>query len=153
MSTDENARGGGFSDAELAAMKERAAEMRAEKGGKKKADFLAALWEKIDEMPEDEKEIAAGVHRIVEEVAPDLVARTWYGMPAYERSGSGNRGGGVILFVQPASKFGARYTTLGFNDGATLDDGEMWPTSFAIPAWGDAVRERVTELVRAATTA
>lgn len=136
----------GFSEAELAAMKERAAELRAEKGGKKKADNLQALLDKIAEMPEGDKEIAAAVHSIVTEVAPELAPRTWYGMPAWEKDGN------VLVFVQVASKFGVRYSTLGFQDNATLDDGDMWPTSFAIPAMTDTVRERVRELVQQAVT-
>lgn len=134
----------GFSEAELAAMKERAAELRAEKGGKKKADNLQALIDKIAEMPEGDREIAAAIHLIVSEVAPELAPRTWYGMPAWEKDGN------VLVFVQVASKFGVRYSTLGFQDNAALDDGDMWPTSFAIPAMTDTVRERIRELVQQA---
>lgn len=133
--------GTGFSEFELAAMKERAAELRAEKGGKKKADNLASLHEKIEEMPDEEKTIALALHQIVGEVAPDLAPRTWYGMPAYDKEGK------VLLFLQGATKFETRYTTLGFNDTAALDDGEMWATSFAIPALTDSVREKITDLV------
>lgn len=131
----------GFSEFELAAMKERAAELRAEKGGKKKADNLASLHEKIGEMPDEEKAIALAVHQIVGEIAPDLAPRTWYGMPAYDKDGK------VLLFLQGATKFETRYTTLGFNDNAALDDGEMWATSFAIPRITDQVRATIADLV------
>lgn len=131
----------GFSAAELESMKERAAELRAAKGGKKKADFLQALMDKIEELPEGDRELAIALHQIVTEVAPELTARTWYGMPAYEKDGE------VLVFLQVTSKFGARYSTLGFNPNAQLDDGEMWPTTFAIPALTEGVRERMRALV------
>lgn len=131
----------GFSAEELSAMKERAAELRAEKGGRKKAEALDALQEKIDELPTGDREIAVALHQVVADVAPQLSPRTWYGMPAYEKDGS------VLVFLQPAGKFGTRYSTLGFNDGAALDDGEMWATTFAIPALTDAVTDRMRELI------
>lgn len=134
----------GFSKAELDAMKARAAELRAEKGGKKKADHLQALLDAIAALNPAEKKIAAAVHQIVMDVDPELTPRLWYGMPAYEKDGS------VLLFLQLASKFDTRYSTLGFNDGAQLDHGEMWPTHFAIPRMTDPVRARITELVTAA---
>lgn len=134
----------GFSEAELAAMKERAAELRSEKGGKKKADGLQSLFDKIAEMPAGDKEVAVAVHQIVSEVAPDLEPRTWYGMPAYAKQGA------VLIFLQPAAKFETRYSTLGFNDNAALDEGDLWPTSFAIGGITDAVREQIAELVRRA---
>jgi uncharacterized protein YdhG (YjbR/CyaY superfamily) len=134
----------GFSDAEREAMKQRAEELRAERGGRKKADDLQAALEAIAAMPETDRVIAERIHATVTRLAPHLLARTWYGMPAYAD------GKDVICFFQAASKFDARYATLGFNDGARLDDGEMWPVTFAIIAWTDAVAERVEELVRAA---
>lgn len=134
----------GFTAAERAAMAERAEELRAQRGGKKKADALQALMEKIEEMPEPDRAMAVAVHQIVTEVAPDLEARTWYGMPAYAR------GKDILVFLQVSSKFDVRYTTLGFNEGAALDDGAMWPTSFAIATLDDDVRARIADLVRRA---
>lgn len=134
----------GFSKAELTAMKERAAELRAEKGGAKKGKNLEALLALIDELPADDKRIAVALHQAVTEVAPELVARTWYGMPAYEQDGD------VLVFLQVTSKFDTRYSTLGFNHAAKLDDGDMWPTSFAIPAVTDEVEKRMRELIRTA---
>lgn len=134
----------GFSKAEREAIKQRAEELRAERGGRKKADNLQAALDAIAEMPDDDRAIAERVHTIVTRVAPELLARTWYGMPAYAD------GKGVVCFFQGAAKFDARYATLGFNDRAQLDDGEMWPVSFAIVSWTDAVAEQVEELVRRA---
>lgn len=131
----------GFSEFELAAMKERAAELRAQKGGKKKADNLQAALDKIAELSGDEQEVAVTLHQIVGDVAPDLEARTWYGMPAYARDGA------VLVFLQPGSKFETRYSTVGFNDNAALDDGDMWPASFAVTRTTDEVKARLTELV------
>ena len=134
----------GFSAAEQAAIAERAQELRAQRGGKKKADALQDLLATIEEMPEQDRAMAVGVHRIVTEVAPELEPRTWYGMPAYAR------GTDVLVFLQVSSKFGVRYTTLGFNEGAKLDDGVMWPTSFALTALDDDARARIADLVRRA---
>lgn len=131
----------GFSKAELAAMKERAEELRAQKGGRKRADNLQALLDKIAEMPDGDKQIAVALHQVVSEVAPELAPRVWYGMPAYEKDGD------VLVFLQPATKFETRYSTLGFNDVAQLDDGEMWAASFAIPALTEDVKQRMRELV------
>jgi uncharacterized protein YdhG (YjbR/CyaY superfamily) len=136
----------GFSDAEREAMKQRAEELRAERGGRKKADDLQAALDAIAAMPDTDRVVAERIHATVTRLAPHLLARTWYGMPAYAD------GKDVICFFQAASKFDARYATLGFNDGARLDDGEMWPVTFAILAWTDAVAERVEALVRAAVS-
>lgn len=135
---------GGFSAAEREAMQARAAELRAEKGGRKKAEGLQAALDAIAEMPDDDREIAERVHAIVTRDAPHLLPRTWYGMPAYAD------GKDVVVFFQAAAKFEARYATLGFNDTARLDDGEMWPVTFAIVGWTDDVAARVEQLVRAA---
>jgi uncharacterized protein YdhG (YjbR/CyaY superfamily) len=132
---------GGFTAEEKAAMKERAAELRAQKGGRKKEADLQTLLDKIAEMPPADQEVAAGLHTLVTETAPELEPRTWYGMPAYARNGK------VLLFLQPAEKFGTRYCTLGFNDNAQLDDGDMWPTGYAVTQLTPAVRERVAALV------
>lgn len=134
----------GFSKAEREAMKQRAEELRGERGGRKKADNLQAVLDAIAEMPDDDRAIAERIHAIVTRVAPDLLPKTWYGMPAYAE------GKDVVCFFQGAAKFEARYATLGFNDHARLDDGDMWPASFAIVKWTKAVEKRVEELVRAA---
>lgn len=134
----------GFSAAERAAMKQRAEELRAERGGRKKADDLQATLDAIAEMPDHDRVIAERVHAIVSTVAPELLARTWYGMPAYAD------GKDVVCFFQAASKFDARYATLGFNDRAQLDDGDMWPVTFAIVNWTEEVAETVEGLVRTA---
>jgi uncharacterized protein YdhG (YjbR/CyaY superfamily) len=134
----------GFSKAEREAMKQRAEELRAERGGHKKADDLRAVLDAIAEMPEADRAIAERVHTIVTRIAPRLLARTWYGMPAYAD------GKDVVCFFQGAARFDARYATLGFNDSAHLDGGAMWPVSYAIVNWTDAVEERVEELIRTA---
>lgn len=127
-------------------MKERAAELKAEskRGGRSKKDTEPDVLAKIAEMPEPDRSIAARVHEIVKETAPELTPKTWYGMPAYSLAGK------VVCFFQSASKFGARYATLGFNDIARLDDGEMWPTAFAVTKLTPAVEQRIAELVRRA---
>src|SRR3954452_3073346 len=135
----------GFSAEERAAMKERAAELKAEgKKGAKKADDLQNLLDKITEMEPADRVIAERIHAIVTTVAPDLDPKTWYGMPAYGRNGK------AIIFFKPAAKFGARYSNLGFNDGAQLDDGHMWPTEYAITTLTDADVARIEQLVRKA---
>ena len=138
----------GFTAEERAAMKERAAELRAQKGRRGAADKAAAAeadaLEKIAEMPEADRVVAERVHAIVREHAPGLAPRTWYGQPAYAKDGQ------VVCFFQAASKFGTRYATLGFNESAALDDGPMWPTAFAITELTDDVVARVTDLVRRA---
>jgi uncharacterized protein YdhG (YjbR/CyaY superfamily) len=134
----------GFSEAEREAMKQRAQELRAERGGRKKADNLQAALDAIAEMPDGDRTIAERLHAIVTRGAPHLLARTWYGMPAYAD------GKDIVCFFQGAAKFETRYATIGFNDGAQLDDADMWPVSFAIVNWTDAVEERVGELVRKA---
>ena len=139
--TDSDA--GGFTDEEKAAMKERAEELKAAKRGSKKnpeQDLLA----KIAEMPDDDRLLAERLHALAMASAPDLEPRTWYGMPAYAR------GGKIVFFFQPASKFKARYSTLGFNDDARLDDGAIWPTSFAVTTWNDAVQNEIWALIEKA---
>jgi uncharacterized protein YdhG (YjbR/CyaY superfamily) len=138
----------GWTSAERAAMKERAAELRAEgKKGAKKADDLQSLLDKIAAMQPADRALAERVHTTVTTVAPDLAPKTWYGMPAYA-----NAAGKVVVFFQDAAKFTYRYATLGFQQDAHLDDGEMWPVSYALTAWTPAVEERVTQLVRAAVS-
>ena len=135
---------GGFSEAEREAMKQRAEELRAERGGRKKADGLQAALDAIAEMPDDDRAIAERVHAIVTRVAPGLLARTWYGMPAYAD------GKDVVCFFQGASKFDTRYSTLGFNDTASLDEGSMWATTFAITKMTASNQRAIRELVERA---
>ncbi len=136
----------GFSAEERAAMKERAAELRAEgKQGAKKADGLQALLDAIAKMAPEDRALAERVHVTVTATAPDLSPKTWYGMPAYA-----NVDGKVVVFFQDSGKFNYRYSTLGFQDTATIDDGDMWPVSFALKQWSPAVEKRVVALVKAA---
>ena len=138
----------GFSAEERAAMKERAAELRAEgRKGAKKADGLQALLDSLAEMAPDDRGLAERVHVAVTEHAPELLPKTWYGMPAYA-----NADGKVVLFFQPSGKFSYRYSTLGFQDTANLDDGDLWPVAFALVAWGPEVEKKVVELVKAAVS-
>lgn len=129
-------------------MKEAAAEQRKAKARAGKADKAAAdaadVAEKIAAMPEPDRSLAQNVHDTVMAVAPDLAPRTWYGMPAYAKDGK------TVLFFQDAAKFKARYATLGFQDVALLDDGAIWPTSYALTAWNDTVAGTVADLVRRA---
>jgi uncharacterized protein YdhG (YjbR/CyaY superfamily) len=136
----------GFTAAERAAMKERAAELRAEgKKGAKKADGLTAVLDAIAAMAPDDRALAERVHVTVTATAPDLSPKTWYGMPAYA-----DADGKVVVFFQDAGKFTYRYSTLGFQESAALDDGDMWPVSYALTAWSPAVQKRVVALVEAA---
>ncbi len=130
----------GFSAEEKAAMKERASEMRVSK----KVDGEAAVMEKINAMPEPERSMALRLHQLIKESGPSLRAKTWYGMPAYTKDDK------VICFFQAASKFGTRYATLGFSDAAALDDGNMWPASFALMDLTPAEEERIRALVKKA---
>ncbi len=124
-------------------MKERAAELRAEgRKGAKKADGLQAVLDAIAKMAPEDRELAERVHVVVSTAAPELAPKTWYGMPAYA-----DADGKAVVFFQDAGKFKARYATLGFNDAAQLDDGDIWPTTFALRAWSPAVEQQVTELV------
>ena len=133
----------GFTDEERAAMQERAKELKGAKRGSK-ADGETAVLEKIAEMPDEDRVLAERLHAVLLATAPELSPKTWYGMPAYARDGK------IVCFFQSAAKFKARYATLGFNDEARLDDGEMWPTSFALTAWTDAVEQEIAALVKRA---
>jgi uncharacterized protein YdhG (YjbR/CyaY superfamily) len=136
----------GFSAEERAAMKERAAELRAEgKKGAKRADGLQALLDGIAGMAPDDRALAERVHVTVTATAPELSPKTWYGMPAYA-----NADGKVVLFFQDSGKFNYRYSTLGFQDAANLDDGDVWPVSYALLNWSPAVEKKVVALVKAA---
>ncbi|HEX6150629.1 hypothetical protein [Nocardioides sp.] len=146
--TEKGASQDGFTAQERAAMKERAAELRAEgKKGAKKADGLQALLDRLEQMAPDDRALAERVHVVVTEHAPDLAPKTWYGMPAYA-----NEDGKVVIFFQDAGKFDYRYSTLGFQDTAHLDDGDMWPASFALLRWSPEVEKRVVALVKAAVS-
>jgi uncharacterized protein YdhG (YjbR/CyaY superfamily) len=136
----------GFSADERAAMKERAAELRAEgKQGAKKADGLQAVLDKIAEMAPEDRALAERVHVTVTAAAPQLSPKTWYGMPAYS-----NADGKIVVFFQDSGKFSYRYSTLGFQDAANLDDGDIWPVAYALDKWSPTVEKKVAELVKAA---
>ena len=122
-------------------MKERAKELKAEAA---KADGEKALLEKIAELKGAEKSMATRLHQIVMAAGPSLAPKTWYGMPAWAKDGK------ILCFFQPASKFDARYATFGFNDVATLDQGAMWPTSWAITELTAAEEKKITSLVKKA---
>ena len=139
---------GGFTAEERAAMKARAAELRAEgKQGAKKADGLQAVLDRIAEMAPGDRALAERVHMTVTATAPDLSPKTWYGMPAYA-----NADGKVVVFFQDSGKFNYRYSTLGFQDAANLDDGDLWPVSFALQKWSAVVEKKVAGLVKAAVS-
>ncbi|HYO44346.1 MAG TPA: DUF1801 domain-containing protein [Candidatus Limnocylindrales bacterium] len=131
----------GFTAEEREAMKERAREVKA---ASSKADGLNDLLAKIAEMPEPDRSLAERVHAIVMAAVPDLWPKTWYGMPAYAKDGK------LICFFQAASKFKVRYATFGFQPDAKLDDGAMWPTSFAVLELTPADEARIAELVKKA---
>ena len=139
-----------FTAEEQAAMKERAKEMKAAARRSKRredarAEGEADLLAKIDEMDGLDQQMAARIHEIVSEAAPDLMPKTWYGMPAYA-----NKDGKVVCFFQSAGKFKARYATFGFNDVAHLDDGDMWPVSFALVALTAKEEKQIIALVKQA---
>jgi uncharacterized protein YdhG (YjbR/CyaY superfamily) len=143
---DAKTESGGFSAEERAAMKKRAAELRAEgKKGAKQADGLQAALDSIAEMAPDDRALAERVHVTVTAAAPELSPKTWYGMPAYASSD-----GKIVVFFQNAGKFNYRYSTLGFQDTANLDDGDMWPVTYALKKWSPVVQKKVAELVKAA---
>jgi uncharacterized protein YdhG (YjbR/CyaY superfamily) len=139
---------GSFSKAEQEAMKERAREAKLEerrlKGENLKAADLADVLDKISKMAPADRVLAEGIHALVTEVAPELDAKTWYGMPAYGKDGK------TICFFQDAGKFKARYSTLGFSDLANLDDGEMWASSYALVKLTPAVKKQIAELIKKA---
>ena len=138
----------GFTAEERAAMKERAAELRAEgKKGSKKADGLLAVLDRIAQMAPEDRALAERVHVTVTATAPQLTPKTWYGMPAYA-----NADDKIVVFFQDSGKFNYRYSTLGFQDTANLDDGDIWPTSYALQKWSPAAEKKITELVRAAVS-
>jgi uncharacterized protein YdhG (YjbR/CyaY superfamily) len=137
----------GFTAEERAAMKERARELKAEaRANKDKAAGERDLLAKIAEMPEPDRAMAERLHALITASAPDLAPKTWYGMPAYARDGK------VVCFYTPAEKFNTRYATFGFNDTAHLDDGTMWPTSFALTALTTDNEARIAALVKKAVS-
>jgi uncharacterized protein YdhG (YjbR/CyaY superfamily) len=136
----------GFTDEERAAMKERAKELKAEeRANRDRAAGESDLLAKIAEMPEPDRSMAKRIHEIVKASAPVLSPKTWYGMPAYA-----NKDGKVVCFFTPASKFNSRYATFGFNDDAHLDEGNMWPASFALKELADAEEAKIAALVKKA---
>lgn len=137
----------GFSKAERDAMKQRAEELRASKGIKgaaKKAKELEACAAAIEALSGFDRELAGRFHVVVSEEAPELDPKTFYGFPSYARDGK------VLMFVQPSSKFDTRYSTVNFDEAAQLDDGVMWPTSFAVIEWTGEVEKTLRALVRKA---
>jgi uncharacterized protein YdhG (YjbR/CyaY superfamily) len=139
----------GFTDEERAAMKERAQELKAEaRRGRRadKADGERDVLAKIAEMPKPDRAMAKRLHAIIKANAPALSPKTWYGMPAYAKDGK------VVCFFQSAQKFNSRYATFGFNDSANLDEGAMWPTSFALKELTAAEEKRIGVLVKKAVS-
>jgi len=137
----------GWTDEERAAMKEHAKELKtAAKRGAAKEEGEADVRAKIAEMPKSDRAMAERIHQIVKATAPNLVPRTWYGMPAYAKDDK------IVCFFQPADKWKARYATLGFNDSAKLDEGAMWPTSWALTELSAADEKKIGELVKKAVS-
>ena len=137
---------GRFTDEERAAMKERAQEVKAAASRGEETDEESAVLAKIAEMTASDRAMAEWLHGIIKASAPDLSPRLWYGMPAYAKDGK------VVCFFQPASKFKSRYATLGFNDPANLDDGNMWPTAFALTKLTAAEEKKIAALVKKAVS-
>jgi uncharacterized protein YdhG (YjbR/CyaY superfamily) len=135
---------GKFSAEERAAMKARAAELRAES---KKADGLQACLDSIAKMTPPDRAVAEHVHATITAAAPQLSARTWYGMPAYVDADDK-----VVVTFKNSGKFGTRYSTLEFQDAARLDDGDVWPVSFAVQEWSPAVEQKIAALMAAAVS-
>jgi uncharacterized protein YdhG (YjbR/CyaY superfamily) len=136
----------GFSAEERAAMKQRAAELRAEgKKGAQKAEGIQAVLDAIAKMAPEDRALAERVHVTITANAPDLAPKTWYGMPAYA-----NADGKVVVFFKDSGKFKDRYSTLGFEQAAHLDDGEMWPVAYALTEWTPRMEKLIAERVKAA---
>jgi len=145
--TATNKKSNGFTDEERAAMKERVRELKAEARRARRADQAdgeSDVLAKIAEMPEPDRAMAKRLHAIIKTSAPALSPKTWYGMPAYAK------GGKVVCFFQSAQKFKSRYATFGFSDEANLDEGAMWPTSFALRELTAAEEARISGLLKKA---
>ena len=137
----------GFTQEERAALKERANELKAEaRANQNREAGENDVFAKIDAMPEPERTLAKRLHEIIQASAPALSPKTWYGMPAYAREGK------VVCFFQSAQKFNTRYATLGFSDQANLDEGDMWPTAFALKELTAAEEDRISALVKKAVS-
>jgi uncharacterized protein YdhG (YjbR/CyaY superfamily) len=135
----------GFTEDERGAMKERAKELKSSaRGGNKAEEEAAAVLAKIGELPEHERVMAERTHELITAAAPELKPKLWYGMPAYYKDGKN------LCFFQSADKFKSRYSTFGFNDPATLDDGVMWPTSYALTELTPAAEKKLTALIKKA---
>jgi uncharacterized protein YdhG (YjbR/CyaY superfamily) len=146
--TNSSTESDGFTAQERAAMKARAAELRAEgKKGTKKADGLQAVLDSIAKMAPEDRALAERVHMTITAAAPELSPKTWYGMPAYA-----NADDKVVIFFQNSGKFSYRYSTLGFQDVANLDDGDLWPVSYALQKWSATVEKKVADLVKTAVS-
>jgi len=140
--TTKTSKPSGFTADERAAMKERARELKnAKRGADGEKDVLAA----ITKMPEPDRTMSERLHKVIRNAAPELLPKTWYGMPAYA-----NADEKIVVFFKPASKFKDRYLTLGFNDAAKLDDGAMWPTSYALMKLTAAEEKQIAALVKRA---
>ena len=146
MAETKPAKSEGFTDEERAAMKERSRELRAARSSKGKADGESDVLAAIAAMGEPDRVMAERLHALVKASAPDLAPKTWYGMPAYARDGN------VLCFFQDARKFKTRYATLGFSDKAKLDDGAMWPSSYALTELTAAYEARIAALVKKAVS-
>ena len=139
--------GDGFSAEERAAMKDRARELKAARGAKgKQVSGEAEVLARIAEMSEPDRDLATRLHALIRATAPSLEPRTWYGMPAYAKDGK------VLCFFQSGQKFKTRYATLGFSDQAHLDDGDLWPTSYALQALTPQVEAAIVALVKQAVS-
>ncbi len=147
MSQPEKRSTQGFTNEERAAMKERAKELKAQaRADKNRAEGESDVLAKIAEMPEPDRAMAKRLHEIIKASAPVLAPKTWYGMPAYAKDSK------IVCFFQSAQKFNARYATIGFSDTANLDDGAMWPTSFALTALTADDEARIGALVKQAVS-
>jgi len=143
-----NKKSKGFTDEEIAAMKNRAKELKAEaRAEKDKAVGEDAALAAIAAMQEPDRSMAKRIHAIIKDSTPALLAKTWYGMPAYT-----NKDGKVVCFFQTAQKFNTRYSTFGFNDSANLDEGAMWPVAFALKELTPAEEKRISALVKKAAS-
>ncbi len=147
MSQPEKRSTQGFTNEERAAMKERAKELKAQaRADKNRAEGESDALAKIAEMPEPDRAMAEQLHEIIKASAPVLAPKTWYGMPAYAKDGK------IVCYFQAAAKFNSRYATIGFNDTANLDEGAMWPTSFALTALTADDEARIGALVKRAVS-